>query len=237
MVTDYPSGTGKTPIPVRVFTPTTATFNKKAVVVAYGTEGLNGDFGPLIDDGFCQVLADQGFLVARPEFFKKTATTAGMEPVFLALNAGQAPQWVEAIVDAVEWVQSNTAHGVASGRVALIGFSLGANLVLHAASKTKVKAVVDFFGPITQLPQVTISKSELTGFPPTQIHHGKEDKVVPFSESDVVLRGYLADNKVPFFEVIPYPRQGHPGQSKDSWKDTTQAAATAAVVKFLETHV
>jgi len=170
--------------------------------------------------------------------------THGSITVLFAIARGSSPKWVNAIVDAVKWQQTQ-GFGLSPSRTGLVGFSLGANHAIRAAIQLKnasvpisLGAVVDFFGPIDALPGVVIPVADLKFLPPTQIHHGTEDrfpKGVPFTERTQLRDQLLTDGiDVDFHE---YSGQGHPGQFKDSWKPNTQTDANVRSFAFLSTHL
>ena len=74
------------------------------------------------------------------------------------------------------------------GDVAFVGFSIRANLVLNAALKKSVSAVVDYFGPVDRFGVLAMPDAmRLSDFGvsslPVLIHHGNQDIVVPDSQS------------------------------------------------------
>ena len=230
-------------IPVKVFQPPTATPVLGALVVAYGTEGLHAPFGDLVDRQYCEVAANAGFVVLRPDYFVKTSTRHGSESVLMAIGAGASPKWVDAIADAVKWIPSQP-FGVDPTKTGLVGFSLGANHILRAAIQLKkaspsisVGTTVAFFGPIDALPGVVIPAADIKFLPPTQIHHGTEDQFpngVPYSESTQLQAQLLADGIDVDFHS--YTGQGHPGQFTNSWTSTTQADASNKSFAFLRSR-
>jgi len=61
-------------IPVELY-PTSWSGKRPVVVVVYGTRGMNDPFGKEIQD-LAGTLADAGYAVLIPEYFKQTNTTA-----------------------------------------------------------------------------------------------------------------------------------------------------------------
>ncbi len=213
-----------------------------SVVIAYGTEGMNPPFDALIRD-FGKRLADNGILAFIPHFFEATGTAPGMEAVFAPKNAPERfNRWVEVLQDAITYVQ--TLANDPAGHSGHVGFSLGAHLALRAAAGSTVKAVVDFFGPMTTIGS-SISADIVAKLPPTLIHHGKQDDVVKFGESET-LDKWLKDKSIQHsFDPNAYPIDGHPGQKKLSdlrptmfrpsdWSPGSQASATTQSVSFLK---
>lgn len=205
------------------------------VVVAYGTEEMNAPFGQIIRD-FCSELAAKGLLAFIPDYFSSTNTRPGFEFVF-SPNGAEARfnRWIAVLNDAVAHVQG--IAGAAVGRTALVGFSLGGHLVLRAAAGPSVKAVVDFFGPITTVGSA-ITPSIAGTLPPVQIHHGEDDEIVHYSDSETLdtwLNSYSVQH-----ELRGYPGNGHPGQEQiqpPGWSTSSQALATTRAIQFLSTNV
>ncbi len=205
------------------------------VVVAYGTEQMNAPFGQLIRD-FSSELAAKGLLAFIPDYFASTNTPPGLESVF-SPNGAQARfnRWIAVLTDAITYVQG--IAGVAVGRTALVGFSLGGHLVLRAAAGPYVKAVVDFFGPIATVGSA-ITPSISKTLPPVQIHHGEKDVIVHYRDSES-LDTWLNSHTVPH-EFCRYPSNGHPGQERfqpPGWSAESQALATKEAVRFLSKNV
>jgi dienelactone hydrolase len=198
------------------------------VVVAHGSAGMAGKFGELIDD-FCQQLAIAGILAFAPSYFEATKTSPG------AATATEADfnSWVDLLGEAIPYLQGITGAGV--GRVGLVGFSLGANIALRAASTPTVKAYVDFFGPVTMIPASKITPAIASNLPPTLIHHGKLDQIVSPSESATLAEWLKGKSCV--YDPNAFPNDGHPGQSfipgllPKEWN--SQSAATIQTLAFL----
>ncbi len=214
-------------------------------MVSYGTEGMNPPFDKLIDD-YCMELSKADIAVIRPDFFKATNTAPGMQGVFASGTPGRFDDWVGSIKDAAKY-----ALGLpkANGKLAFVGFSLGANLSLRAASDfaPKPSAVIDFFGPIDSIPQSEISSVMAATLPPVLVHHGKEDGIVKFSES-VELESWLkAAGVVCDFDRAAYSRSGHPGQKRAreflshlpdaDWSVSDQQTSISSSIAFLKKHL
>lgn len=85
-----------------------------------------------------------------------------------------------------------TLGEVDSRRLAVGGFSLGGNLVLRAARSATARAFVDFFAPMVSGLDAhsVVTPVMAAALPPTLIHHGKPDAVVPIGDS-LALKSWL----------------------------------------------
>jgi carboxymethylenebutenolidase len=110
-------------------------------------------------------------------------------------------------------------------RIGIVGISLGAALGLAVASTdSRVKALVNYFGPLPQGAIATTSR-----LPPTLILHGSADPIVPVSNAYAV-EALLRQQNVPH-EIKVYPGQGH------GFRGAAEDDATARSLAFLERHL
>jgi dipeptidyl aminopeptidase/acylaminoacyl peptidase len=115
--------------------------------------------------------------------------------------------------------------GVDPDRLAIVGISLGAALALETAEgDRRVKAVVDYFGP---LPEGLAAKTPR--LPPTLILHGAQDRIVPVSNA-YALETLLKQTGTPH-EIQVYPGQGH------GLTGAAQFDSAARVAAFLGRHL
>ena len=226
----FPSGAK--PISVEVSTPTSPG-KHPAILVVYGTDGLNDDhgFGTAIRN-FAASLADKGFVALIPDYFESTGTAPGVDTVWPALNGSQ-DTWVETLADAASFADGRA--DVKTGKLGIVGFSLGGNLALRLAklptANPKALAVVDFFGPISEANGIGAGVDKL---PFVQIHHGDKDPVVPPSQSEELMT--LLDDAhkvkdVDYFFYL-YPHEGHGFHDPKDIKDSTDRT-----VAFLQKHL
>jgi dienelactone hydrolase len=216
----YPSAAG--PIPVEVFDPP-GTGDHPAVVVVYGTEGMNEPFGPLIRN-FAKSLAAAGMVALIPDYLRSTATAAGTASVWEALDTSR-DAWVGSIADAARFADGR--GGVKKGKFGLVGFSLGGNLALRLAKSPgavpRALAVIDFFAPISEAGGIGPG---VTNLPPLQIHHGAADIIVPTSQSAELMR--LLDEahktKGTDYFYFEYPGEGHGFKDASAINDSTARA-------------
>lgn len=110
-------------------------------------------------------------------------------------------------------------------RIGIIGISLGAALGLAVASTdSRVKALVNYFGPLPQGAIATTSR-----LPPTLVLHGSADPIVPVSNAYAV-EALLRQQNVPH-EIKVYPGQGH------GFRGAAEDDATARSLAFLQRHL
>lgn len=222
-----------------LFSPSTGS-TWPSIVIAYGTVGMTSPFDTLIKD-FGKELASNGFLAFVPDYFSSTGTSPTFQSVFASPNPpGRFDRWVEVLEDALPYVQSLASD--TAGRSGLVGFSLGSHLALRAAAGTKVKAFVDFFGPMVTVGS-SITDSLVANLPSTLIHHGGKDRVVPFTESEQ-LEKWLIAKSIPYsFDKKTYASDGHAGQSlipqfgPPDWSAQAQLNSTKSTVAFLKKWV
>ncbi len=98
-----------------------------AVVIAYGTQGMEDPSGDAIRDFAAQLRAN-GFLAMIPDYFATTGTRIG-EPA-LADVSSKADVWARVLIDCLTYV--NKRADAAKGNLGLLGFSLGGHVVLRA---------------------------------------------------------------------------------------------------------
>jgi dienelactone hydrolase len=207
-MTTFESG-GK-PITVDLFLPAVGDL-RPAIIVAYGTEGLGiirgFDAGAAIKD-FAGYLANMGFVVLVPHYFERTQTPPGLQTV-LPVYARHRDEWLDTLGDCLNYAASR-ATDVDKTKLGLLGFSLGGHLALRQAkAKTgiAVRAVVEFFAPISSLPGGM--GDGISDLPPVQIHHGDVDPVVASTQSDELEGLLVAAGKV---RGIDYERHNYRGE-------------------------
>lgn len=133
------------------------------------------------------------------------------------------PAWMDTVRDALAYAGSHPAAD--ANRIGIIGVSLGAALGLAVSSvETRVKALVNYFGP---LPQGAIAST--AHLPPTLILHGEADPIVPVANA-YAIEALLRQQNVPH-EIKVYPGQGH-GFRGEAERDALQRSLT-----FLQRHL
>jgi carboxymethylenebutenolidase len=170
-----------------------------------GLHGSGGNHAAMAEPA--SLLAEQGFAVYVLHYFDRTSTTeaADKNTIFRHFFA-----WMKTLWDAVGFV-SHQAQ-VDPGRIALLGFSLGAYLSLSAAAiDSRICAVVDFFGGLPK--EMKFFTRRLC---PVLILHGEVDQTVPVAEA-YHLQQVLERRKIPY-ELQVYPGVGH-GFDAEIWQD------------------
>ena len=200
---------GTTTISVEVSTPPTAG-KHPAVLVVYGTDGMSElhGFGTAIRN-FAAGLAAAGFVALIPNYLESTGTDPGVDTVWPAL-AGCRDTWVNCLADAARFADARP--DVQSGKLGIVGFSLGGNLALRLAklstASPRALAVVDFFAPISMAGGIG---GDVERLPFVQIHHGLDDPVVPPAQSVELMKLLDDAHKTKGLDYVDYsyPTEGH----------------------------
>jgi dienelactone hydrolase len=210
-----------------------------AVVVAYGTDALNAPWGSQIDE-FAGFLAENGYVAMIPHYFDVTGTSPGLTTAFASIGTDR-DIWVKAIDDALIYANSLTSD-VQTGKLGLLGFSLGGHLVLRqsilGSTFVRAKAVVDFFGPIASKdPAYSIVDGPSKGvgtMPPVQIHHGDDDVLVSPDQSRTLIALLKGAGKTEGIDFEPffYPGEGHGFRVAKDISDSK-----GRTLKFFDDHV
>jgi dienelactone hydrolase len=188
-----------------------------AVLLLHGADGL------LLAGGYraaARTLADEGIGVGFVHYFDRTgdafATFSSIKKSF--------PLWSETVRDALTWLAKQP--GVDANRLGIVGLSLGAGLALATAARgeSRIKAIVDFFGPIS-----TGILPRHPKLPPVLILHGAKDATVPVAHAQT-LETILKRLGTPH-EIKIYPDQGH------GFLGEAQADATRRTIAFLARHL
>jgi dienelactone hydrolase len=230
----FPSGGSN--VAVSVVEPT-GTEPHAAVVLVYGTRGLNEPFGTAIRH-FAGELAAADFVALVPDYLSRTGTLAARDQfgdgIVLEDFMRHRDAWIATLGDCVSYAHSRTATPPAG--VGVVGFSMGGHLALRLAKAgrpEKIGAVVDFFAPIARPPFFGLG-NRIADLPPVQVHYGEADGLVPPTESRPVLKDLLDKaGKVEGtdYELHFYPGQGHGFQGADVHISSQRTVA------FLERHL
>ncbi|MGO8984206.1 MAG: dienelactone hydrolase family protein [Terriglobales bacterium] len=186
-----------------------------AVLALYGSGG--GISGM---EHYAAALAAQGFAVYLLHYFDRTGTEYADKPTILR----NFPLWMKTLWDATSFVEKQPQ--VDPGRIALLGFSLGAYLSLaNSAIDPRIQAVVEFFGGMPK--EMNLFMRRLC---PVLILHGEADSTVPVAEA-YHLQKLLEKKGIPY-EIKIYPGVGHAFNDQAIWRD-----AGLRSVEFLKKYL
>ena len=196
------------------FLPDSANAPLPAVIALYGAGGNVSGM-----ERYAGVLAAQGFAVYLLHYFDRTGTQYADKQIIFR----NFPLWMKTLWDAISFVEKQPQVDV--GRIALLGFSLGAYLSLStSAIDPRVKIVVEFFGGMPK--EMKLFMRRLC---PVLILHGEDDPTVPVEEA-YSLQKLLEKKEIPY-EIKIYPGVGH-GFDAETWKDAGQRS-----LEFLQKYL
>lgn len=113
----------------------------------------------------------------------------------------------------------------ASGRIGVLGFSLGGYVATATAARDpRIAALAVFYGGIPD-----VLKDEITHLPPLLELHGDADRVVPLADGKALVA--LATKLGQPAENVVYPGAGH------GFSDADNADARRRMVGFFRTHL
>ena len=202
-------------IRVDAYLPETSNCSIPAVIALYGAGG-----GVSGMERYAAMLAAEGFAVYLLHYFDRTGTEFADKPAIMR----NFPLWMKVLWDAISFVE--TQAQVDGGRIALLGFSLGAYLALaNSAIDPRVKAVVEFFGGMPK--EMNLFMRRLC---PVLILHGDADATVPVEEAYKLQR--LMEKKTISYEIKVYPGAGHGFEDQAIWRDAAQRS-----LQFLQKYL
>lgn len=213
--TRFPSG-NKT-ITLERFTPHDDK-SHPAIILLHGAEGVH--FGPWANRyrKLAKALNEFGYTVFIPHYFQKTGTIFTNTPDIIR----NFETWRQTVVDCIGFVLEQP--GIAGAGVGLIGFSLGASLVVTtAAQDARVAVAVDVYGAVPDF-----ISAIMQNMPPTLILHGSRDFLVPVTDAYKLEK--LLRNRGHLFDLHIYEGEGH------GFSDKTNKDAFARARQFLESH-
>jgi carboxymethylenebutenolidase len=191
-------------IRIDAYLPDSANAPLPAIIVLHGAGGNVAGM-----ERYAGVLAAQGFAVYLLHYFDRTGTQYADKQIIFR----NFPLWMKTLWDAISFVEKQPQVDV--GRIALLGFSLGAYLSLStSAIDPRVKIVVEFFGGMPK--EMKLFMRRLC---PVLILHGEDDPTVPVEEAYNLQK--LLEKKEISYEIKIYPGVGH-GFDAETWKDAGQ---------------
>jgi len=175
-----------------------------------GLHGSGGNYAGMADPG--RLLAAGGIAVYVLHYFDRTKTLRVDGKATILRNS---PLWLKTLWDCISFV--GRQPNIASDRIGLLGFSLGAYLALSdAVVDSRIKAVVEFFGGLPK--EIRPFTRRLC---PVLILHGDADQTVPVQEA-YDLRALLEKKQIPY-EMKIYPGVEH-GFTGEVWRDASELA-------------
>ncbi|GEL43587.1 hypothetical protein MEX01_41780 [Methylorubrum extorquens] len=190
--------------------------SRPALLLLHGADGLT------FADGYrlaARSIAASGYHVAFVHYLDRT----GDRRVSYARLRQDFPLWAETVREAVARLADQP--GTDEQRLGIVGISLGAALAFTtAAAEPRVRAIVDYFGPLPD--ELARERPRL---PPTLILHGSADAIVPISHARALQR--LLQEQGTAHEVQIYEGQGH------GLTGPAQLDAAARVARFLGQHL
>jgi carboxymethylenebutenolidase len=166
--------------------------------------GVSGPGVPLYREQ-AKYFSDHGYTVLFLHYFDATGSSTPSDKNYAV--------WERAVIDLVAEAHKNPSW---KGRkMGLIGYSLGASVVLAAGSRNApVAAIADWYG---SLPDAFFESRQ--GMPPLLILHGEQDPIIPIVNAQQLAR--LCEMEHYTCESHFYAGEGH-GFSGASLKDADQ---------------
>lgn len=166
--------------------------------------GVSGPDAPLYREE-ANYFAGHGYTVLFLHYFDATGSNTPSDKNYEV--------WERSVIDLIAETHKNSAW--VDRKIGLIGFSLGASVVLAAGSQNApVAAIVDWYG---SLPDAFFERRK--GMPPLLILHGQQDPIIPIVNAQQLAR--LCEMEHYTCESHFYPGEGH-GFSAASLKDASQ---------------
>jgi dienelactone hydrolase len=214
-----------TAIETELFTPASGV-NGGAIVLAHGSDGMTEPWDAMIRD-FATQLAGKGFIALIPKYFEKTGSTPGPQ-IFLEMSTNLG-SWEIAVADTLSYARK--LPGISGSRVGLLGFSLGGHICLRL--RGSVTTLVEFFAP--ELPEFGGLGSAAVPASFVQIHHGKADTLVPYSNALTIKAALEREGTAP--EMCPYEGAVHGFIGDDPNDATARTSSKARTLAFCEAHL
>jgi carboxymethylenebutenolidase len=203
-----------------------------AVVVLQELFGVNADIRATCDE-----LAAQGFIAIAPDLFWRQEPEVDLDVtsedswqhglrLYAAFDRDAGPR------DVMETVRTAIELNEASGRVALLGFCLGALMVFLTAARYEVDAAVAYHGADTEKYLAEVHGLQA----PLLMHLGEEDEFIS-KQAQAEIKAALAGKANA--TVYSYPGQRHAFARHNGTHYNAAAAALAneRTREFLHQHV
>lgn len=190
-----------------------------AILLLHGSGG-NASFWT---ERIAPYIAGRNIALYVVHYFDRTGTAkASYNDI---IDGNHFPAWLSTIADSLAYIRARP--DVDPGRIALVGFSLGAFLALSLATNpaTQIRAIVEISGGLPD----PYAAHATAAFPPTLIIHGGADTYVTVSDAEK-LDGLLTTLNVPH-ETRIFPKQGH------FFNSVSQLQILMATAKFLAKYL
>jgi dienelactone hydrolase len=163
-----------------------------AAIFLHGSGGPQSENLPYLDE--VQDLAKQGYCVYILHYLDATGGSPDSPEKHYSI-------WVQAVADTSNYIADNKKIPI--GRIALVGYSLGASIALASAAKNPhFGAVVEFSGSLPD-EYVPLFKAS----PPLLIIHGQDDASIPVINAQQVASLCASRKQVCGIEL--FPKEGH----------------------------
>jgi dienelactone hydrolase len=187
-----------------------------AILMLHGADGLSSNAQY---HAGARAIAAAGYRVFLVHYLDRTGERRAS---FATVFRNFVP-WMATVRDAVAWAAGRP--DVDADGIGVVGVSLGAALALAVAgTERRIKALVDYFGP---LPQGAVPLG--ARLPPTLILHGGADPIVPVANAYAIED--LLKEQGATYDIKVYPGQGH------GFRGLAEEDATARVLAFLRRHL
>lgn len=212
-------------IPAELFQPS-GSLSTGVVIIAYGSDGLTDNLsGPwkTMIQGYAESLVQANFVALIPDYFACTGTSPGAA-AFDSISLCR-DKWQMAISDAIDHARS--IPQVDSSRIGLLGFSLGGHLCLRTRNKAKI--LVSFFAPIFD------GLGSAGNLSHAQIHHGKSDQLVPWSNAGEIKSVLDSEGTVTHQKDYQMANHGFVGTDPDNTK--ARSTSKEETLTFFQSHL
>lgn len=208
---------GRDKVNTEIFYPSSGS-NWPIVVLLHGSH-------PQRTDAYYDVmaidLAMHGYYCIFPHYFERNKK-----------GRGTRTEWMKTIGSAIDYAQKQ--DNVDKDRVAVIGYSLGAFLILgYAPTDKRINCVVAFYGGLSTCYNDMASEH----MPPTLLLHGTKDRIVPARRSLEAFKTLREYGKP--VSVVIYPDVGHGFtlHKKGEWDDMVSLDSWERTLTFLNYYL
>lgn len=210
-----PSGRDK--VNAEIFKPASGS-NWPIVILLHGSH-------PKRTDAYYDVmgidLAMHGYYCVFPHYFERNKK-----------GRGTRNEWMKTISDCIDFAQKQ--ENVNKEKIGVIGYSLGAFLILgHAPKEKRISCVVAFYGGLSPCYNEIASEH----MPPTLLLHGTKDKIVPARRSLEAFKTLREYGKP--VNVVIYPNVGHGFtlHKRSEWDDFVSLDSWERTLNFLHFYL